>query len=429
MKKILAFFLFLTLNLTAQTWSPLPNAPNFIGPFSKLDDIHFIDANKGWAINLLGDVYKTQDGGDTWDKLTNLDTFLRCIKFANESVGYTASLNGAFAGGSGAPKMLKTIDGGNTWTDLTASISPLPIGICGLNVLNEQTVYAVGAFYAPARFYKSTDGGATWENKDMSAYANALVDLYFFDANLGFAVGSNSNGGVILKTTNGGTNWSVVYETSLFGDLLWKIQALDNNNIYVSIAGTSITEGARIIISNDAGENWNVKQVAPGEVHLQGVGFLNQNHGFAGGFFDGVYETLDGGDSWQLINVGANYNRFQKISDDLMYASGHTVYKYSNSLSTPNTGEIIPKPLYSMDVYPNPVSDLLNIRYQLPDYTHVNLSIYDITGKKVISIFDGWHTEGEFNITKSIKELPSGTYLVGLLSREGDVLTKISISH
>ena len=56
-------------------WQALPDAPNFIGALSKLDDVHFIDPEIGWTINSFGEVFKTINGGDNWENKGNLGEF------------------------------------------------------------------------------------------------------------------------------------------------------------------------------------------------------------------------------------------------------------------------------------------------------------------------------------------------------------------
>ncbi|MEM1321100.1 MAG: YCF48-related protein [Bacteroidota bacterium] len=428
---LLLLFLLCTTGLSAQSWQPLVNAPNLIGPLSKLDDVHFINASTGWTISSQGKVFKTEDGGENWQEQADLNEFLRCVKFANEDVGYVGSLMGSFGGPPSNARIFKTEDGGASWTDLTAAISPEPIGICGLSVVDEQTVYGCGAFYGPARVYKSLDGGASWTTIDLSGLATNVVDLHFFTADFGFVIGAGTtptSGGVILRTEDGGANWEVVHNTMVPSDLLWKIQALDEDHLYAAIAGVSMVNGARILVSEDGGASWTSRLVAAGEIHLQGLGFISPERGFAGGFFEGLYETRDGGASWEQILVGANYNRFQKINDSLMYASGHTIYAFSDSSDImTSTAEILAPPSYSMTVAPNPASDQFRISYTLQNPTHLQLRLYDTQGKIVQTFFEGWHPGGEFQVDAAIGQLPAGMYIVGFLSREGDILQKVLI--
>ena len=430
--KLLIVLLLLCNVLYAQkAWRTLPNAPNFIGPFSKLDDVHFINENTGWTIRATGDVFKTTDGGETWETQANLGEFLRCVKFANDKVGYIGSLQGVFGGPGSVSRIFKTIDGGSTWTDLTSAISPAPIGVCGISVVNEKTVYGCGAFYRPARVYKTLDGGETWTNIDMSPYASSLVDVHFFTPKFGYVVGYGSGdkiGGIILKTTDGGQTWETVYNSS-GTNLLWKIQALNRKHLFVSVAGSRMSLGAKIIVSKDRGVNWVEKDVPIDDTQLQGVGFMTPRHGFAGGFFSGLYETLDGGDTWELKNVGANYNRFQRINRGLMYASGHSIYKYTSGDSIPgsNINEIVASPNYGLTVDANPVNDNIKIDYHLGNNTHLQLALYNQDGEQVKTFFNGWHKMGKHQINESVADLPSGIYLLVFLSREGDIVQRLVI--
>jgi len=79
----------------------------------------FIDTNHGWASDgtLL---YVTGDGGQQWAKLAPGDIFQHVtqLDFVSSSIGWAI---GATA--SSAPNLLKTGDGGHTWTALSYTIS------------------------------------------------------------------------------------------------------------------------------------------------------------------------------------------------------------------------------------------------------------------------------------------------------------------
>jgi photosystem II stability/assembly factor-like uncharacterized protein len=92
--------------------------------------VNFIDANHGWTIAgadaLLGSavyvpLYHTDDGGRTWDLVpTNLrletkDGQVRDLYFVNDRDGFAAR----FANSLQPSQILKTADGGHTWTVIT----------------------------------------------------------------------------------------------------------------------------------------------------------------------------------------------------------------------------------------------------------------------------------------------------------------------
>jgi len=72
-----------------------------------------------------------------------------------------------------------------------------------------------------------------------------LIDINFINQNTGFAVGSKQT---ILKTTNGGTNWTTSYQ-GVFNEMqLLRVKFSDSTTVYAS--------GAGLFKSSDLGANW-----------------------------------------------------------------------------------------------------------------------------------------------------------------------------
>jgi hypothetical protein len=69
---------------------------------------------------------------------------------------------------------------------------------------------------------------------------------------------------------------------------------------------------------------------------------------------------------------------------------------------------------------PNPFNPKTAISYQLPDFSHVNLSVYDIGGRLVTMLTNGWQEPGTHRVTFDGQNLPSGLYFVRL--QAGDFL-------
>src|SRR5262245_51944 len=65
-------------------WSLLAGSPTS-PPRARHDDLVFLDAARGWLVNVRGEVYGTRDGGQAWEKLAALEqpTFPRCVGFAD----------------------------------------------------------------------------------------------------------------------------------------------------------------------------------------------------------------------------------------------------------------------------------------------------------------------------------------------------------
>ncbi len=420
MKKLFLLNVLFSITLQAQLqWRPLPSAVTNIDN-QRFDDVFFINENVGWAANgAYAAVYKTTDGGATWSTQVTEQSlggnyYFRNIEFLNENIGFLGTLNSLF---------LKTIDGGANWLPVT-NLPISPGAICGLDTVGTSTVYGCGAYFSPALIIKSTDSGATWTSIDMSSYATALVEIQFIDENVGYASGANANGGIILKTTDGGTSWSLLYNSNVPGEYVWKLQILSSNSdvIFGSVEANAPNNG-KMIRSLDSGVNWISKEVP--FTSVQAVGFLTENHGWMGGYTSSLgtnfpfMETQDGGNTWTDIGVGSNLNRIFFLSNSLAYASGATIYKFSdNNLSNPNFIETNRTPL-KVAILPNPVKDKLNISIEFTQSDHVVIEIYEVSGKFIKSLkIDTIDKASTKNYSFDFP-YPSGTYLLNLHNDTG----------
>ena len=63
---------------------------------------------------------------------------------------------------------------------------------------------------------------------------------------------------------------------------------------------------------------------------------------------------------------------------------------------------------------PNPFSSLTNISYQIPNSSHVSLKVYDIAGREVATLIDGFKRQGEYSVKWDAAENSLGIYLYRL---------------
>lgn len=69
--------------------------------------------------------------------------------------------------------------------------------------------------------------------------------------------------------------------------------------------------------------------------------------------------------------------------------------------------------------YPNPFNPSTVIEYSIPRADNVNLSIYDINGRRVAQLFAGHVNPGRYHATFEGKNLASGVYIYKLATSEG----------
>ena len=294
---------------------------------SKYEGMAFPDSMHGWVISDRGDILATANGGASWSLQASGLGPLRSLDFLDDNRGFAGTLSG---------KLYRTTDAGVTWTDITSALPKTPIGFCGITHVG-NTVHVVGRYLQATDYFSSPDGGDTWVYSDLSALAQGLVDITFLNSEIGFiggmaksAIGAGS--AIILMTTNGGRDWSPVFADSGGPGWAWKIFPVTASVIYASLESQ---DGIyRVVKTTDGGESWEVQIVATGQPvnkvsGLQGIGFLDTEVGWVGGFFTGMFATTNGGQTWSPVPVtSANINRYRRAGTTLFTAGTKGVLRY-----------------------------------------------------------------------------------------------------
>jgi photosystem II stability/assembly factor-like uncharacterized protein len=430
---VAALICLLSISLKAQSsWKALPNAP----VNSRHDDGFFINANLGWVVG-RGTIWKTTDGGNSWTEQYNNGTiYFRSIGFFDSLTGIAGNLGtNEFGGQTDTNLIYRTTDGGKSWNPINNFIGPKPRGICGLNVINDSIIVGVGRVRGPVYFLKSTDRGVTWVTKSMSSYAADLMDVYFTSPDSGFAVGGNgapneTSNGIILHTTDGGATWQNVFTSSQVGEWCWKINFPSKNVGYASMQRDTGTV-VNFVKTTDGGKTWHEKFLRSNGYYVQGIGFINDSVGWAGG--NTTYttlETTDGGDTWHNANFGARVNRIRRINDSVAFAMGETIYKYQNWSATSVEKQNVSVKGYELKQnYPNPFNPSTTIEFTIPPNIKNNslvlIKVYNAAGQKIRTIFDEVKEPGNYKVLFNAAGLPSGVYYYELITEDLKVTKKM----
>lgn len=194
-------------------------------PWLELESVWFISETKGFAVG-LGSVLSTVDRGVTWKetKVSNLGGTMMDITFVDE-------LHGIIRCGGG--KIIRTFDGGQTWT---VSNPFKQYGAATLSVTNKELIFAAD----DDTIQKSIDFGNSWSV--LSNNPQQIFSLTFVSGDLGYAFGRGqwSGGdfghhyGSAFYTVDGGKTWEGT-------DQVREVQEITSASFPASNRGYAIT--------------------------------------------------------------------------------------------------------------------------------------------------------------------------------------------
>jgi photosystem II stability/assembly factor-like uncharacterized protein len=252
----------------------------------------------------LDEPWKLFDGG-TKARLRGVSAVSREIAWASGSQG----------------TILKTTDGGATWTKLVVPDSS-GLDFRDIQAFDDRTAYVLSIGPGElSRIYKTLDGGMNWTlqhtNRDPKGFLDAIA---FWDADHGLALGDPVEGRyVILATDDGGKTWTKTPDAGMPPALAGEGAFAASGTCLVvqgesnAWFGTGGGASARVFRSTDRGRTWAASETpiraGSPSCGVFGLAFRDPRNGLAvGGDYKAekdpagnIAATADGGKTWKPI--------------------------------------------------------------------------------------------------------------------------------
>jgi hypothetical protein len=234
----------------------------------------------------------------------------------------------------------------------------------------------------------------------------------------------------LAKSTDYGDNWEFYYP-NLSGDNACDAIAIVANYPDTVYAGM---EGA-VIKTTDGGQNWEITSLQNTPYYFYGMAAnpADPDHVIAGGVSNtwqtALYETHDGGDTWQDLQPPAVASGVSGMvadmagNDFVVYIGtfGNGVYRYITPLvgiNDPPAPDVV-ESFQLFQNYPNPFNPSTNLGFGISDLGFVKLEIFDITGRKMATLVNKELPPGEYEVQwdgrdDAGREVGSGVYIYRL---------------
>lgn len=300
----------------------------------KPDQVLWVGTGEGWTRNSVsvGDgLYKSTDGGKNW-KHYGFEKSERIISIQinpNNSNEIYLGVLGALWGDSEERGVYKSTDGGETWNkilyvDQTTGCSDLAMDPQNPNILYaafwefRRTAYSFNSGGNNSALYKSTDGGKSWNKIHNGFPAGKLgrVAIAISPSNPSILYSvieseKNENKG-LYRSDDGGASWAHQnkdFELAVRPFYFSRIVVDPKNPDIVCKAGLNGS------ISKDGGKTF--RPIGSG-VHADVHDFLfdpNNSDRLYLGCDGGVYRSWDGGSVWEMVK-GLPVSQFYHVTVD-----------------------------------------------------------------------------------------------------------------
>ncbi len=269
-----------------------------------------------------GVVYKTTDGGENWTAVWRGDNLARYVWIdpRNVDVLYVSTgifdreaansdpLNDGVPGGVG---IIKSTDGGATWTQVNNGLNNLYVGTLFMHPDDPDTLLAGtgnNQYGDNSGVYLSEDGGNSW-TQTLAAGGDHSVEFSLLDPNIAYAADANA----VFASTDGGRNW----QRMTGGPLGWgpdgiragfpidiQIDPRDTQRIFTN------NYGGGNFLSEDGGQTWVDSSRGYTGAQVRGIAASPRLGGEVyAAARSGLFASLDGGLQWE----GCNYRPFADL--------------------------------------------------------------------------------------------------------------------
>jgi photosystem II stability/assembly factor-like uncharacterized protein len=262
-------------------------------------------------------IYKSLDAGKTWQKMGLAATHhigRVVIHPKNPEIVYAAAL-GHLWGPNPERGVYKTTDGGKTWNQVLKINDETGVSDIAMDPESPDTLYA--AAYERRRtpfgfngggpdsaIYKTVDGGANWKKLMKGLpYENGGdtgrigLDIYRKDSNIVYAIVQHEKGGT-YRSEDKGETWKKMGDTNPRPSYYSQIRIDPNNDLRIWELG------AQMFYSEDGGKTFATQRVKGihGDFHAMWIDPADSNHVITG-CDGGIHWSYDNGRTWDFINT------------------------------------------------------------------------------------------------------------------------------
>lgn len=263
----------------------------------EIKSVHFIDNANGWAIS-DNNIIKTDDGGRTWTtQRQSISGYPDAINIINEQekvIIHSGIREGVF--------LNYTNDGGKTWKRKSITQDDFRISYAkffqngyGIMLLTNGFFYSIDT----SIIMVSNNGGKDWVEQNSNVGNLSIIHFLTYKDGLGISYNEKSGKTSVLKTNNSGKDWDINFQIE---DYINNIYFLNSRKGW--LVGYEKKNQLTVVYETDnGGENWNRREFE-NISSINAIMFKDEDYGWMVGRCGIIYETNNGGKTWQTRFIG-----------------------------------------------------------------------------------------------------------------------------
>jgi photosystem II stability/assembly factor-like uncharacterized protein len=298
------------------------------------------------AAGINSGIYKSTDGGSSWDQLLNglpspdpiIGRISITVAQSNSDYVYALYKKASTPNGSSNSfhKFFRSTDKGDSWTEMPSGILPSEFssfgwyfGVLEVDPSNHLTVYC-----GDIDLFKSTNGGNNWQNITNS-YSGSFDQqhpdqhsLWINPANPDELV--NGNDGGMFSTVSGGAPWTKSYDLPISQFYASEIDFLQPE---IKLGGT---QDNGTLMSDGTINNWD--HILGGDGFHAKVDYSNSNIIYAESQWGGIRKSTNGGQNFSYAGNGIDFARtnwstpytLDLLDPNILYLGTYKLHKTTN---------------------------------------------------------------------------------------------------
>ncbi|MBK8554169.1 MAG: hypothetical protein IPL53_25230 [Ignavibacteria bacterium] len=284
------------------TWdSVVTNDPSNVNqPYSSLGKSFDIIGNDAVVVGMNGKINITNDGGSSW---RNKNYSVGNNNYEFPSIFALPGTGHVWTGSSHSGLILYSSNSGANWTKQQTSAL---YSFYDIDMVNSLSGYAVGGdpfFGATGYCYKTTNGGTNWTLLSIPNSTVARFKVDFANANTGWIFGGAYDViSLISKTTNGGATWVNQTLTPANNSVVQSGDMIDANTGYCLSGFTFQNPTTKLYKTTNGGTNWNLVIQFPDNLSWDVVKTFSATNLYLGGK-QNIYKSTNSGVNWTLATI------------------------------------------------------------------------------------------------------------------------------